>query len=197
MPNVKSIRKTMKDQGIPVNVMSQIHFPRPQGNQPMEVLSLIEQMDTLLTHEQRLSVMEEQGCYKTGDANERNLAFGRAHADKSAAERIALLDASNVEPSVGCRINEDGTLSLFWEIGEEENYYCVCACYKRLKKNRPQTGNISKTYCGCCGGHIRHHYQNILGVKLKLKEIVSSPISSDGKKRCEFLFDILGTGCTV
>ena len=54
----------------------------------------------------------------------------------------------------------------------------------------PKAKSIRKTMSEK-GGHIRHHYQNILGVKLRLKEIVSSPISSNNKKRCEFLFDIL------
>lgn len=190
MPNVKSIKKAMKEKGIPAEIMAQFDFPISQGNQPMEVLALIGQMDALLTQEQRLSVMEEQGCFKTGQGHEMNLAFGRTHAGKSVEERISLLADATAHPNVPCRINEDGTLSIHWEIGEEGNYQCVCACYKRLKKDQPQTGNLSKTYCGCCGGHIRHHYQNILGVELRLKEVVSSPISSNGQECCAFLFEI-------
>ena len=191
MPNVKSIQKTMREKSIPAEIMDQIDFPKPQGNQPAEVLSLIGQMDDLLTEGQRLDVMQEQGCFKTGHGHAMNLAFARAHAGKSIEERIALLNDAVVNPHVPCRLNDDGTLSLYWEIGEAGNYQCVCACYKRLKKEQPGISDISKTYCGCCGGHIRHHYQNILGVQLRLKEVVSSPISSNGQKRCAFLFDIV------
>ena len=192
MPNVQHIKKTMQDIGIPAEVMARIDFPRSQGNQPMEVLALISQMDELLTEEQCLSIMEEQGCGKAGKGNEASLSFGRSHSGKSVEERIDLLDGVTVHPNVPRRLNEDGTLSVFWEIGEKDHYQCVCYGYKRLLKDQPQTGNVPKTYCGCCGGHIRHHYQNILGVKLRLKEVVSSPISSGGKKRCEFLFEIVG-----
>jgi len=157
----------------------------------MEVIALIDQMDRVLSEEQRLSVMEEQGCGKTGKANDLNRTFGRTHAGKSIEERISLIDDTTTNPHVPCRVNGDGTLSLYWEIGEKDNYKCVCACYRRLMKDQPETGSISKTFCGCCGGHIRHHYQNILGVKLKLKQVVSTPISSGGKDRCEFLFDIV------
>ena len=180
----------MREKDIPAEIWVQFDFPKSQGNQPMEVLALIGQMDTLLTPEQRLSVMEDQGCYKTGKGHEINLSFARSHAGKSVQERIALLSDATVHPNVPCRLNDDGTLSIFWEIGEKGNYQCVCAAHKRLKKDQPQIGNLSKTYCGCCGGHIRHHYQNILGVELRLKEVVSSPISSNGQECCAFLFEI-------
>ena len=49
---------------------------------------------------------------------------------------------------------------------------------------------VPLTFCGCCGGHIRNNYQKSLGVKLRLKEIVSSSSSSNGKKRCEFLYEV-------
>ena len=181
----------MHEKSIPAEIMAQINFPKPQGNQPAEILALIGQMDNLLTQEQCLSVMEEQGCYKTGKANEISLSFGRSHAGKSIEERIPLLDDTTVHPTnVPCRVNDDGTLSVYWEIGQQGIYQCKCAGYKKLKNDHPQIGNIPKIFCGCCGGHIRHHFQNILGVTLKLKEIVSSPISSNGEKRCEFLYEI-------
>jgi len=191
MPNVKSIKKTIKDCGIAPDVIAKFEFPKSQGNQPMEVLSLIEQMDSLLTDEQRCSVMQEQGCYKTGNMNNMNKQFAEKHSGKSIEERINLLSDENVHPNVPCRVNDDGTFSIYWEIGEKDNYQCVCACIKRLKKEKPDAGDISKTFCGCCGGHIKHHYQTILDIKLELKKIVSSPINSNGKERCEFLFYIV------
>jgi len=180
----------MQEKNIPPDILSQVEFPKAQGNQPAEVLDLIEQMDKLLTQEQRLLVMEEQGCHKTGHMDRINKEFASTHADKSIKERISLLNDENVTPNVPCCINDDGTFSIYWEIGEKENYQCVCACIRRMKKENPDTDNISKTFCGCCGGHIRHHYQNILGIKLKLIDVVSSPINSNGKSRCEFLFEI-------
>jgi hypothetical protein len=193
MPDVKSIKKTMFKKGIQDEILTQIDFSKLEGNQPKEVLALIGQMDHLLTQEECISIMEEQGCNKTGKAHKMNLSFGRTHSGKSIEERIKLLDDKTVHPNVPCHVNDDGTLSVFWEIGEEGNYQCVCSCYSKLKKEQPHIGNISKTFCGCCGGHIRHHYQNILGVKLRLKEIVSSPINSNSEKRCEFLFEILNS----
>ena len=73
MPDVKSIKKTMQEKGIPTEIMAQINFPASKGNGPAEVLLLIEQMDNLFTKEQNLSVMSEQGCHKTGKFNESSL----------------------------------------------------------------------------------------------------------------------------
>jgi len=38
---------------------------------------------------------------------------------------------------------------------------------------------------------VRYSHEFALGVKLRLKEIVSSKANSDGEKRCEFLFEIV------
>ena len=190
MPSVKSIKKTMQEKAIPADTLSQFNFPKSQGNQPLEVISLIDQMDNLLTQEQRVTIMEEQGCHKTGHLDRINKQFAETHKGKSLEDRILLLRNSNVEPNVPCHLNDDGTISIYWGIGEKDNYQCVCKCIRRLKKEQPEIQDISKTFCGCCGGHIKYHYSNVLGVKLKLKEIVSSPLSSNGKNHCEFLFDI-------
>ena len=193
MPHIQAIKKAMFDQKMPKEIIEQFTFSQTEENIVEEVVSLLNQMDKLLTEEQRLSIMEEDGCYKTGQADEMNASFGRIHEGKTVEERIALFNDENVHPNVPCHVNADGTLTVFWEIGEKGFYHCVCAQFNKLKENQPQTKNITKTFCGCCGGHIRHHYQNILGVKLKLIEIVSSPISSNGEKRCEFLFEIMSS----
>jgi len=84
-------------------------------------------------------------------------------------------------------LNNDGSLSVYWGAGQAGKYKCVCAAIKKLAA----PGNISHTYCGCCGGHVRHNLQNALNVGLRLKEVESSTISSDGKERCEFLFEVV------
>ena len=34
----------------------------------------------------------------------------------------------------------------------------------------PKPLNVSRTYYGCCAGHVRHNYQYALGVKLRIKK---------------------------
>ena len=189
MPKVSEIKKTMKEQ-IPAELMARIEFPKPKGNQPEAVLSLVNQMDKLLSREQCLSVMEEQGCCKDDKITAPFRAFGLKHADKTVDEKIKLFDELETVHKAPCHLNPDGTLSIYWGHGKDGNYQCVCSLIKKLYKERGGPVSVSSTFCGCCGGHVRNTYQYALGVKLRLKEIVSSPISSDGKKRCEFLFEI-------
>ena len=186
MPNALKIRKTMQKQGIPDKTINKFNFPDPRGNMPEPQIAFINQMDKLLTKEQCLCVMQEQGCCKTGKSDAANRAFGREHTNKTLKEKIELLAKADIPYKVNCKLNKDNTLSVYWGAGQPGNYRCVCSAIRKLTNPR----NISRTYCGCCGGHSRHHMQNALGVGLHLKEIVSSPISSDGKERCEFLFEI-------
>ena len=192
MPKVNEIKKTMKMQGIPAELMAQIKFPKPEGNQPEEVLSLINQMDKLLTHEQCLAIMEEQGCNKSDKVTEPFSAFGAKHADKTVREKITLFDEIKSGHKPSYRLNQDGTLSIFWDGWDSKKSNCVCTVIRRLYKNRGGSFNVSKTFCGCCAGHVRNTFQCALGVELRLKEIVSSPISSEDRDQCEFLFELLG-----
>ena len=151
-----------------------------------QVIPFINQMDKLLSPEQCLSIMERQGCCKTGKSDIANRNFGLEHVGKSIEEKIKLLSKAEIPYSVPCELNKNGTLTVFWGSGEEGNYKCVCYGIKKLS----ESVKIPQTYCGCCGGHVRYHLQNALGVNLRLKEIVSSAKDSNGKNRCEFLFEI-------
>jgi hypothetical protein len=184
-PYPQKIKKTMVEQGIPDKIIKKFDFPN--SIQPEQIISFIDQMDKLLSPEQCLSIMECQGCCKSGKSDEANRAFGLEHADKTIEEKIKLLPKANIPYSVPCQMNTDGTITVFWGSGVEGDYKCVCSGIKKLT----EPIKIPRTYCGCCGGHIRHHLQNALGVNLRIKEIVSSPNSSNGKERCEFLFEII------
>ena len=187
MPNtVKQIKEAMRKQGIPEEMTARFDFP--ETNQPEVIFALIDQMDKWLSKEQRLSIMEKQGCCTAGKPAAAHRAFGRKHAGKTVEKRIKLLDELNTTHNPPCRLNDDGTLSVFWENGEEGAYQCVCGYVRKLTRPVP----VSPTFCGCCGGHARQNLQRSLGVNLRLKEIVSSAISTQGEKRCEFLYEISG-----
>jgi len=185
MPNlIKDIKNTMVKKGISEEIFTQFDFSEVDYNKPERILALINQMDTLLSKEQCLSVMEEQGCCTTGKPAKAHGDFGKKYAQKTVEEKIALFDKLETPHKPSCKLNEDGTLSVFWGTGNEGDYKCVCGFMKKLS----QPVNVSKTFCGCCGGHARKNLQRSLGVKLQLKKIVSSAISSKGKKHCEFIF---------
>ena len=192
MPNLKKMKETMIKTGIAPDVIAQMDLDAEQrGNNPQAVIAVIDKMDELLTKEQRLAVMQEQGCCKGGKRDKDCKAFGKEHKDKSLTEKLALM--STVEYMMSPRINDDGTFTITMEGQATNNHVhqgkttCSCGAIKKLK----QPFNVSPTYCGCCAGHFLYHYQNALGVKLSLKEINSSPLNTNGEKPCSFTFEII------
>ncbi|MCL2835981.1 MAG: hypothetical protein FWE00_04535 [Defluviitaleaceae bacterium] len=189
MPNLKEIIKTIQDK-MPPDTVARFDFPKTKGSPPEEVTAFLRQMESLLSKEQCLAVMTEQGCAKSGATDKEHREFGQMHEGKPIEEKLALLRENGPHKGLDKKINGDGTLTIAWAYGEEGNYRCICRKISRLLKENPSV-EVPSSFCGCCGGHIRYHNEHALGVKLKLKEIVSSPLITGGEKRCEFLFEIL------
>ena len=190
MPSARVIMKTMLKKGIPEDTINQFVLPDPASKGikwSEEYIAFIDQMDRLLTGEQRLAIMQEQGCSVTGKPAAEHIAFGRAHKGLPLEEKIRLYNESEVMYKLPCRLNPDGAMTVSWSSGEDGAYKCVCGIFNKL----PQPAEVSPTFCGCCGGHARQNLQRALGVKLRLKEIVSSAASTKGKKSCEFTFEIV------
>ena len=180
--NIWEIRSTMCEKGISEAIIGQFAFPASEEETPEEKVAFTEQMDRLLSKEQILSVMAEQGCNK----NDPNPEWMQKFEGKSIEKRIEILNAMSRSEAAFYRLNGDGTLSILWDFEENGKYICVCSTINELKN----PANVSLTYCGCCSGHIKFHSENFLGVKLCLIETVSSPIASNGKNYCEHLFEI-------
>ena len=118
MPNLlKQIPQTMRKQGIPEETITRFDFPETGGAE--EVMALINQMDKLLSKEQCISVMQEQGCCKTGKPAAAHRAFGQANSGKPLIESVAKLNETEMIHKAPCRLNDDGTLSVWWG---SENY---------------------------------------------------------------------------
>lgn len=82
-------------------------------------------------------------------------------------------------------LNEDGTITA--SIGDKGGFPCPCPVFDGLVVDQA----VSKTYCYCCAGHFRFHYQIALGVKLRTKTVVSSALNSQQKEPCRFVYEIL------
>ena len=77
MPNIKEIKKAILASEIPSDIVEQLVFPKVKGNPPEEVIAFINQMERLLTKEQCLSIMAEQGCGKEGITDREHREFGQ------------------------------------------------------------------------------------------------------------------------
>lgn len=134
--------------------------------------------------------MEKQGCCKYGKRDKDCKAFAKEHEGKSLVEKLALM--FEVEYMMTPKLNSDGSFTITMS-GHQNGVHtgkttCSCGMIKKLK----QPFSVSSTFCGCCAGHFLYHYQNALSVKLRLKEIVSSPLNSNGENPCSFTFEIVG-----
>ncbi|MDR0928381.1 MAG: hypothetical protein LBM74_01545 [Oscillospiraceae bacterium] len=190
MPNIKrAYPLAMQKAGIPQSVIDQFDFsPAFHDRNPQERLAIIETMDTLLTQEQRMAVMEQQGCCKSGQRDKDCRAFAKAYGIKPLAEKVKLL--SGVQWMMN-PVLEGNTLTVTFG-GHQNGVHqgkntCSCGTIRHLR----QPFTVSKTYCACCAGHFRYHYQNALGVKLRLKEIVSSPLDTHGEMPCSMRFEVM------
>jgi hypothetical protein len=182
----------MQKMGIAPEILAQMDFDADDsGNNVLPRIAVIEKMDELLTDEQKLTIIGYEGCCKTGKRDKDCKAFYKEHKDKLFNERLALM--FTVEYMLNPRLNDDGSFTITMH-GHQNGVHngkttCSCGAIKKLK----QPFNISKTYCGCCAGHFLYHYQNALGVKLRIKEINSSPLNSNGDDPCAFTFEVIGT----
>jgi len=189
MPFLEKIEKTMTKMKIPPEIIKKIGIEHPINNETKNVIAVIEKMDKLLSLDQCLAIMEKQGCCKSGQRDRDCKAFGEEHKDKPLAEKIKLL--SGVQYMMTPSLNSDGIITVSYG-GYQNGVHtgkttCSCGQIKVLK----QPFSVSPTFCGCCAGHFLYHYQNALGVKLRLKEIISTPLNTNGEKPCEFKFEII------
>ena len=123
-------------------------------------------------------------CCKSGAREKASKEFARINGGKTLAEKLALI-ASRPYLNMGVpELTDQGEILLHavsWS-PDGERYACACTTFKGLKLDRP----VSKHYCCCCGGHFQYHYQIMLGVKLTVAEVVSSPLDSMGAQPCVF-----------
>lgn len=142
----------------------------------------VQLMDEHLEFEQKYEILDYNACCKNGSRDKLAKAFAKEHKDLDLAEKIKKV---SMVPNMGNPVlNEDGTITTGIHWFADGVFKCACSNFNKLK-HRP---TVSSTYCLCCAGHFRYHYQNMLGVKLRTKEIVSSPLDSDGKAPCVFIF---------
>jgi len=164
-------------------------------------------MERLLEPEMMHEILDSCACLGSKEYIKMCEKAGKEVADKTLEEKvnhfsneydyykITLHDTNTVR--VKMSFNDNNTLAAN---ENNEKYGCVCGAAVKshvkvsdyaVPTNNPDDCVMPLSYCICCAGSSRVHLQLKLGVSLKTKEIISSPINSRGKKPCEFTFDIL------
>ncbi len=190
MPDLASLKENMEKMKIAQEIMVQMNFdPTVSGDYFGTVIAVLNKMEELLTKEQRLALMEHEGCCTGGEHDITDIAFAAKHADKTLAEKIELArTAFDVFPI----LNDDGTITgiLYGHQNGVHTGKTTCSCANIIREVK-DTSTVPITYCGCCAGNLMYHFQKALGIKLRLKDIVSSPLNTNGEKMCGFLYEVI------
>ena len=135
-----------------------------------------------------INLMDDNGCCKSKTAREKaSKQFAKVHANKTLEEKLPLI--STVKNMGEAKLTEDGKLHILAvQYVKDDQFHCACPS---INTGRKKEDAVSRTYCMCCAGHFRYHYQIMLGCLLKLESVLTSPLDSNGEEPCSFLFEIV------
>lgn len=141
----------------------------------------IDILDSRIDFTTKRDILDYNACCKSGYRKKNSEKFALDNAGLSIDERLPKIkDVTYMGNPIK---NEDGTITVH-AVYYKEDYKFLCACSNFSKVKRDYA--VSKTYCFCCAGHFRFHYEIMLGCKLEVLEIVSSPLDSNGVSPCVF-----------
>ena len=145
-------------------------------------------MNAKLPPETVQEIIEANACCKSGSRLKNSKQFAEVHRELPLAERLKLISERPYLNMGRAELDGEGCLlvhAVAFHPGEK--FECACPTVSKVKRDY----SIPREYCYCCGGHFKFHYEIMLGVKLELCEIVSSPHDTDGREPCVFRFRIL------
>ena len=192
MATIYGIKKSLKEYGFDDKTIKEIIG---NGN----LVNVIERMEKALNSDVLHEILDRHACRGGKDFIARMKKIGKMIADKSLNEKIIHINSISSD-SEKITLNADNTLSVKWSFEDNGKYKCVCdATIKtgvRVAELALENNNVGDcvmplSYCYCCAGSGRRHLQLQLGVEMKTKEVISTPINSRGKKPCEFVFEII------
>ncbi|MCL5997324.1 MAG: DUF6144 family protein [Chloroflexi bacterium] len=143
----------------------------------------MQRMDARLDAETCHAIRDACACSKGGWRLKAVQKLAREYADRGLEEKLQAL--GQVRYMGKPVLNEDGTITA--GIGDEGGFECPCPVFNGSKVQGP----VSITYCYCCAGHFRHHYQIALGKTLKTRAVLSSALESGRTRPCRFVYEIV------
>ncbi|MDR0399511.1 MAG: hypothetical protein LBH51_01035 [Treponema sp.] len=134
-------------------------------------------MDELLDEETKKTVREDCACCLEG--KRKKLCRDANKNYRTTEERINAINKTHYVFGHEIKIIGEGIyeVSFFDEKIPEKR----CSCLKVIMDRE-----MSKTYCYCCGGHIKHHLETVLGKRVNV-EMAASALTTMGKKGCRFI----------
>lgn len=199
MPSPEKFRETLTTFAVDEDIIGEMYagFGEPVSKTPKPTKSAffrqaIEVMNERLPKERVQEIIEANACCKSGARLKASQEFAKGHKDDTVEERLRLISERPYLNMGRAALDADGTILVHAVTYVfEDRFACVCPTVSRVKRDYA----IPREYCYCCGGHFKFHYEIMLGVKLKLVEIVSSPHDTEGREPCAFRFRVLTPMC--
>ena len=196
MPSPEKFRETLTTFAVDEDIIGEMYagFGEPVSKTPKPRKSAffrqaIEVMNVRLPKERVQEIIEANACCKSGARLKASQEFAKVHKDDTVEERLRLISERPYLNMGRAALDADGTILVHGVTYVfEDRFACACPTVSRVKRDYA----IPREYCYCCGGHFKFHYEIMLGVKLELCEIVSSPHDTDGREPCVFRFRIVG-----
>jgi hypothetical protein len=149
--------------------------------------AVVSKCDELLDFDVFAEAMFHRACCKGGFRLNNSKKIAKGYSDRSLAEKLELLGH---EKWMGHpHFTEGGDIYTEHCAGSGTSSDLKCSCW-RFNGCVPSEGKMPLSYCLCCAGHFRFHYQKALGVKLRVKKIISS-VFGEPPQYCSFLFEIV------
>jgi len=185
--------KSLKNAGIDdetinkiINVSYQENGKKEQDNVNY-FAAVMAKCDKLLDFNDIAETMSHMSCCKSGFRLENAKKIAKKYSNDTLEKKLELLGQQKYMGKP--HLTENGDIYTEHCAGSGTPDDLKCSCWK-FKGKIPTKGKMPSSYCLCCAGHFRFHYEKALGVKLRVKEIVSS-IFSDPPQYCSFLFEIV------
>ena len=195
MPSPEKFRETLDDFRVSQDIIDEIYqgFDGIVSKTNKKIKSAffkqaLDVMNSKLPSERVKEIIEANACCKSGSRLKSSKKFAEEHSDLSLAERLKLISESPDLYMGQAEIDDEGFVIVHGAgVYSEGRFECVCPTVSKVKRDY----SIPREYCYCCGGHFKFHYEIMLGVKLELCEVVSSPLDTEGKEPCVFKYRIV------
>lgn len=193
MPCMERFAPSLREHGVSEEIIARINEGYdelssgiPKKDKAAYFARAMEILDECVDKDTLRDIMDEHGCCKSGARLKASKAFNKENAGLTLEEKLAKIKDV---PNMGYpRLTDDGKIEIqavYYKVGD--SYRCACPNFNDGKHK----GSVSRSYCMCCAGHFRFHYEKMLGLKLKLDEVLSSPLDTGGKENCAFVFEVV------
>lgn len=192
MPDTDKFVKSLKKRKVSDETIEQIlSVPYQKDKDPLQdnanfYAAAMQKCEELLGFDKTAEVMHERACCKSGYRLANAKQLFKEHGGEPMEQKLALLGGLKYMGKP--RLNEDGDIETV-AVGKQGASGMQCPCW-HFKGHLPPE-NMPLSYCLCCAGHFRVHYESALGVKLRVGRVVSSMLNSKGEKPCVFIYKIV------